>query len=159
MGAFGLDRRVVVVCVTDSDESMHAVAVAAHLVSERGELVFLHVLDLPLEVALDDEPLPEEERARREARELLARCQAVAERYGVTSRRVLERRHAAGPAIAEAAERCGADLVVLAGDDRFSRAGRLRLGRTATYVLKHAACRVLLISSPEATAQAMARVA
>jgi len=159
MGGSALDRHTVVVCVTDSHESMEAVAVAARLVSEKGELVLLHVLEVPLEVSLDGEPLPEEQGARRDAKELLGRCRAVAERYGVRSRCALERRHAAGPAIVDAAERYEADLLVLAGDGRFTRPGRLRMGQTASCVLKHAACRVMLLSRAEAPAPAMVKVA
>ena len=154
MGRHAHEDGTIIVCVTDSSESMDAVGVAAQLVSERGELVFLHVLGVPLEFALDAPPLPEEAAAQRRAKDLLSRYQAVAERYGVSSRRALERRHAAGPAIVEAAERCRAELVVLAGDDRFSRAGRLRLGATAAYVLRHAGCRVLLLSTGGAAASA-----
>ena len=92
------EHRRIVVAVTDSEEAMHATAVAAQLVAQKGELVFVHVLEVPLEFQLDAEPPGEEEPARRRAADLLAKCQALAERYGVSSKRVLERQHAAGPA-------------------------------------------------------------
>jgi nucleotide-binding universal stress UspA family protein len=148
----------IVVAVDGSEESMHATAVAAQLVAQKGELVFVHVLEVPLEFPLDASPPPGEEADRRSARELLARCEAAADRYGVTSRRALRRRHAAGPAIVEAADRFGAGLIVIAGDKRFARSGRLRLGMTATYVLKHADCRVMVVSAPAEPA-ATAKVA
>ena len=139
---------------------MHAVGVAVQLVAEKGELVFVHVLEVPLEFPLDGPPPVEEEAARRNGRELLGRCQAVAERYGISSRRVLERRHTAGPAVLEAAERSGASLVVIAGERRFARSGRLRMGSTAAYVLKHATCRVVMISpQAEGLARAAAKIA
>ncbi|HEX3455692.1 MAG TPA: universal stress protein [Gaiellaceae bacterium] len=138
----------IVVAVDDSEESMHATAVAAQLVSQKGELVFVHVLEVPLEFPLDATPPPGEEAARRDGRELLARCEAAADRYGVSSRRALRRQHVAGPAIVEAADQFGAGLIVIAGDRRFARSGRLRLGATATYVLKHADCRVMVVSAP-----------
>ena len=100
-----------------------------------------------------------EEAARRQAAALLARCQALAERYGVSSKRVLTREHAAGQAVVQAAERCGASLVVMASEQRFSRAGRLRLDSTATYVLKHADCRVIVISAQEAISHPVKQVA
>src|SRR5712691_402860 len=141
------EHRRIVVAVTDADESMHATAVAAQLVAQKGELVFVHVLEVPLEFPLEGPPPDEEEPARRQAHDLLGRCQALAERYGISSKRVLERRHAPGPAILEAAERSGASLVVIAG-------------ATATYVLKHATCRVMVISpQAEAVALLSARVA
>src|SRR5437588_1244391 len=140
-------HRRIVVAVTDSEESMHATAVSTQLVAQKGELVFVHVLEVPLEFQLDARPPAEEEPGRRKGIDLLARCQALAERYGVSSKRVLERQHAAGPAIVEAAERANASLIVIAGEQRFSHAGRLRLGSTATYVLKHAGCRVMMISA------------
>src|SRR5207245_452414 len=121
------EYRRIVVCVTDSAESMHAVSVAAKLVSARGELVFLHLLEVPLEFSLEALPPAEEDSARNDAHHLLGRCQALAERYGVSSRRVLERCHAAGPAIVEVADQYRASLLVVAGERRFSRAGRLRL--------------------------------
>ena len=155
-----LEYRRIVVAVSDSEESVHATAVAAQLVAQKGELVFVHVLEVPLEFQLDARPPAEEEPGRRKGIDLLARCQALAERYGVSSKRVLERQHAAGPAIVEAAERKGASLIVLSGEQRFARSGRVRLGTTATYVLKHATCRVMVISGqPEQFAAATAKVA
>jgi nucleotide-binding universal stress UspA family protein len=153
------EHRKIVVAVTDAD-SMHATAVTAQLVAQKGELVFVHVIEVPLEFPLEGLPPEEEESARRHAQELLGRCQALAERYGISSKRVLERRHAAGPAILEAAERSGASLVVIAGEQCFARSGRLRLGATAAYVLKHATCRVMVISAQaEAVALPAAKVA
>src|SRR5262245_8637175 len=146
------EHRRIVVGVNCSEESMHAAAVAMQLVADRGELVFVHVIEVPLEFTLEDDPPDEEAGARRAGQDLLARCQALAERYGVSSKRMLVRRHAAGPAIVEGAEQCKASLIVIAGEQRFSRAGRVRLGSTATYVLKHADCRVLLLSAGPAAA-------
>jgi basic amino acid/polyamine antiporter, APA family len=154
------EHRRIVVAVTDSEESMHAVGVAAQLVAQKGELVFVHVLEVPLEFPLEGPPPAEEEAARRQGRDLLGRCEALAERYGVSGKRVLERRHAAGPAILEAAERSRAELIVIGGEQRFARSGRLRLGATAGYVLKHAACRVMVISGQaEVLAAVAAKVA
>jgi nucleotide-binding universal stress UspA family protein len=141
------EHRRIVVAVTDSEESMHATGVAAQLVAQKGELIFVHVLEVPLEFPLEGPSLPEEEAARCHAHHLLGRCQALAERYGISSKRVLERRHAAGPAILEAAERSKASLVVIAGQHCFARSGRLRMGATATHVLKHATCPVMVISA------------
>ena len=135
------EHRRIVVAVSGSEESMHATAVAAHLVAQRGELVFVHVVEVPLEFTLDDPPPADDAVACREGRELIARCQSLAERYGVSSRKLLVRRHAPGPAIIEAAERCAASLIVITGEQRFSSSGRARLGGTATHVLKHADAR------------------
>jgi nucleotide-binding universal stress UspA family protein len=153
------EHRRIVVAVTDCDESMHATAVAAQLVAQKGELVFVHVLEVPLEFPLDAPAPPGEEAARRRARELLARCEAAADRYGVTSRRALRRRHTAGPAILDVAEHVGASLIVIAGEQHFARSGRLRLGTIATHVLKHATCRVMVISAEQAAATVAAKVA
>jgi nucleotide-binding universal stress UspA family protein len=142
-----IEYRRVVVAVGDPDGSMHATAIAAHVVDARGELVLVHVVEVPLELPIEDDHLPEEEPVLRRAHELLAAGQAIADRYGVPSRRVLERRHAPGPAVVEVAERVGASLIAIAAEQRFSRAGRLRLGSTATHVLRHAACPVMIISA------------
>jgi nucleotide-binding universal stress UspA family protein len=150
------EHRRIVVAVTDCDVSMHAAAVAAQLVAQKGELVFVHVLDVPLEFPLDAKPPPGEEVTGRRARDLLARCEAAADRYGVTSRRTVRRCHAAGPAILDTAKRVGASLIVIAGEEQFARSGRMRLGSTATYVLKHSACRVMVISARAAAAAGVA---
>jgi nucleotide-binding universal stress UspA family protein len=154
-----VEHRRIVVAVDGSEESMHATAVAAQIVAERGELVFVHVIEVPLEFTLEEPPPREEEQPRRERHELLAGCQALAERYGVASRRVLARGHAAGPAIVEAAEERHADLIVISGEERFSRSGRVRLGATATHVLRHAACRVLVLTAGLRAPAALERVA
>jgi nucleotide-binding universal stress UspA family protein len=140
------EHRRIVVAVSSSEESMHATGVAAHL-------------EVPLEFTLEAKAPPEEAARRRSGQELLSRCQALAERYGVSSRRVLARRHAAGPAIVDAAEHCGASMIVIAGEQRFARSGRVRLGATPTYVLKHADCRVLLLAAGIKAAGALAEVA
>jgi basic amino acid/polyamine antiporter, APA family len=154
-----VEHRRIVVAVSGREESLDATAVAAQLISEKGTLAFVHVVEVPLEFPLDVPPPPEEETARRRAHESLRRCQALAERYGVASERVLDRRHAAGPAIVDAAERAGASLIVIAGEQRFSRSGRLRMGSTATYVLKHAGCRVMVISAGSPLARSVRKVA
>ncbi len=142
-----LDHRTIVVAVGGSTAAVDGVALAAELVSQKGELVFVHVVEVPLELPLDARPDPDEAPRRQAARELTARCAALADRYGVSSRKVVERAHAAGPAIVAAAERYRADLVVVGGERRLSPSGRVRLGSTATHVLKHARCRVMLVSA------------
>jgi nucleotide-binding universal stress UspA family protein len=154
-----VEHRRVVVAVNGSEESMHTTAVAARIVSQRGEFDFVHVIEVPLEFTLEVRPPQEEEVPRREGQELLARCQALAERYGVASRRILVRSHAAGPAIVEAAEKRRADLIVVSGEERFSRSGRVRLGSTATYILRHAACRVLVLTAGLKATAALRQVA
>jgi hypothetical protein len=54
------EHRRIVVAFADSEESMHATAVAAQLVAQRGELVFVHVVEVPLEFTLDEPPPPGE---------------------------------------------------------------------------------------------------
>ncbi len=150
--AHPLENRTIVVAVDESPASPDAVALGAQLVAQRGQLVFVHVLVVPLEFPLEAPPEPEEEARRQRARDLLVRCQALADRYGVTSRRVLERRHAVGPAIVDVLERHRADLALVGGEQRLSRSGRVRLGPTAAYVLRHARCPVLLVSAGAAAA-------
>jgi basic amino acid/polyamine antiporter, APA family len=97
------------------------------------------VIEVPLDLPLDVR-LPDEEAA---ADEILDNSAALVEGYGVRAVVRLTRARAAGPAIAEEADRRNAELIVL-GAPR-ARIGRGRIfGRTVDYVLKHSPSRVMI---------------
>src|SRR5437764_6821287 len=91
-----LDRGTVVVPVLAGDaETQHAVAVAANLAGENGTLRLVSVLEVPSTLPLDAQ-LPE---AEREARDALARAQALADARDVHATTELKRARDAGAAV------------------------------------------------------------
>jgi nucleotide-binding universal stress UspA family protein len=80
-----------------------------------------------------------------EARRALEKAHAIAERRGVRLRERTVRARSRGEAIVAEAEAADADLIVMRAAPRT----RKRLfGKTADYVLRHAACRVLVTAPP-----------
>lgn len=139
--------------VAANDESLRAVDVACRLAAERRASVDLvAVVEVPTVLPLDCQMHDEEERARL----LLRSAEAVADSYGISiASHVLRAREAAEAIVAEA-EAAHPELIVV-GAPRRRRARRTApvFGRTVAHVLKHASCRVLLISgegsAPRAT--------
>ncbi|MGH3083364.1 MAG: amino acid permease [Gaiellaceae bacterium] len=141
-----VEYRTIVVPVVRSEESEEALVAAARLAAERRATVaILHVIEVPLDLPLDVQ-LPDLEE---QANEVLDNASAFVESYGVrTVARVLRAR-AAGPAIAEEADRRNAELIII-GAPR-ARPGRTQIfGSTVDYVLKHAPTRVLIAAGRRA---------
>ena len=141
-----LDRGTVIVPVVAGDqETQHAVAVAANLAGEGGTLRLLSVLEVPATLPLDAQ-LPE---AEREARDALARAQALADARDVHATTDLRRARDAGTAVVDAAEAAHASaIVVAAGMSGFRRGPAVdRMTRT---ILRHAAARVVVLRRPQA---------
>lgn len=133
--------RRVLVCLSPGDAAVLAVDVGCRLAAEqRSRLTALAVIEVPLEVPLET-PDPEAEAAARAA---VRHAQAVADSYGVGVEGVVLHARDAGEAIVDEATVHGADAIVLA--PILSRRRRISgLDTSATYVLKHAVCRVILI--------------
>jgi nucleotide-binding universal stress UspA family protein len=123
----------------DSDS---AVALAAELAAEaHASITAVIVIEVPAELPFDSH-MDDEEAA---ARVVLERTRAISDRHGVRLRARVIRARARGEAIVAEAEDLGADLIVVRAPRREQRGGHgSQFGKTVDYVLRHAACRVLL---------------
>ncbi len=143
--ALALEYRRLLVPVVGGHPSDAAMDLACRLSAERGaRIVALSVLEVPLDRPLTDD-LPElEDEANRE----LDQAAAVGDSYGVRVVTRLERAHAAGTAIVEAADARNSEIIILGSPRRSLTARQAAVfGKTVDYVLKHAPCRVLVAAS------------
>jgi APA family basic amino acid/polyamine antiporter len=121
------------------------VATAVKLAQERGASVdALHVIRVPLDLALDAELLEEEERAAAS----LAEAQLLGADHGVRVDGHTVRARSIGQAIVEEATRNGVDLIVLGSSPRWRRQSRF-FSPTVEYVLKKAPSEVLIVAFPQ----------
>ena len=117
---------------------------AALLAAERTAVVTLvHVIEVPKELPLDA-LFPEEEQ---QAKEILHRACSILDRYGVHHKMQSVRSPTAAAAILEVARETNAQLLVLGTESRYRRR-RTVFGHNAETVLKHATCRVMLLTAP-----------
>jgi basic amino acid/polyamine antiporter, APA family len=143
--ALALEYRRLLVPVIPGQPSDAAMDVACRLAAERGSrIVALNILEVPLDQPLTQE-LPELERvANRE----LDEAAAIGDSYGVRVLTRLERARSAGPAVVAEAEARDTEIIVLGSPRRRLTAAQAAVfGKTVDYVLKHAACRVLVTAS------------
>jgi APA family basic amino acid/polyamine antiporter len=146
--AVALEYRNILVPVAPGPESQEAVDVACRLAAERGARVAaVSVLELPLSLPLDAE-LPEQER---ELDDLLDGAWSVADSYGVHMTLRLARSRRAGQAIVEEATRRNSEIIVMGARRRAQRRSREVFGSTVDYVMRHAPCRVMVVT-PRAVA-------
>ena len=104
-------------------------------------------LEIPLDRPLADELPALEADANRE----LDEAQAIGDSYGVRVLTRLERARAAGPAIVGEADARGSEIIVIGSPRRALTASQAAVfGKTVDYVLKHAACRVLVTAAESA---------
>ena len=147
--ALALEYRNVLVPIVSRHESEAAMDLACRLATERGaSIVALHVIGVPLELALDAE-LPEamEERAD----DLLEEARAIGDAYGVDVIVRIVRARRPGPSIVEEATRRHSEIIVMGAPRRDVRRQRGRIfGDTVDYVLKNAPCRVMVAAAPKA---------
>jgi nucleotide-binding universal stress UspA family protein len=134
--------RRIVVPIAGDDDSEAGVALAAELAPEGGaSITAVVVIEVAAELPLDAH-MDEEEHVARVA---LEKAHAIAASRGVRLRERIVRARSRGEAIVAEAEAAHADLIVM----RAAARNRKRLfGRTADYVLRHAACRVLVTAPP-----------
>jgi basic amino acid/polyamine antiporter, APA family len=145
--SLAVEYRTIVVPVVRSAESEEALVSAARLAAERGSrIAIVHVLEVPMEEALDA-PMVEREQG---ADDLLDEAQALLEGYGVRAVTRLARARTAGPAIVEEAASRNAELVVLGAPRVRIRGGKRVFGRTVDYVLRHSPSRVVLVAGRKA---------
>jgi nucleotide-binding universal stress UspA family protein len=134
--------RRVLVPVVHGPEGELAVDLACRFASDRHAVVVaLAPIEIPLDMPLN---VPAKE-AEADAHALLERAIAIGASYGVKMVPRIVRTRNAGDAILEEAARGAAEIVVV-GLPRLTNGARL--GRTIDFVLKHAACRVMLASAP-----------
>ncbi len=120
-------------------------ATAIRLAEEQGSTISaLHVIRVPLDKSLEAELLEEEERAGAS----LVEARMLAREHGVELERRIVRSRAIGSAIVAEAERGGADLIVLGSAPRWRRQSRF-FSPTVDYVLRKAACEVMVIAYPQ----------
>lgn len=141
-----LRHRSIVVPLLDRPETDEAVDLACRLAADRGaHVVLLAPLVVEHELPLDahfPKELPE-------LRALLDRGAAIAESYGVGVRRriVRTRERGLGHAVAEVADACRADLVVVGSDVPGRRGFRRTLQPDVLSVLREAPCPVLVAAA------------
>jgi basic amino acid/polyamine antiporter, APA family len=143
-----VEYRTILVPVLRTAESEEALIAAARLASERrARIVILHVLEVPLDQALDAE-LPERERI---ADQILDEAQALLENYaGVQIVSRLERARSGGPAIVAEAVRRDAEVIILGAARTKVKGGKPIFGRTVDYVLRNAPTRVAVVAGRQA---------
>ncbi|MHB8060219.1 MAG: amino acid permease [Gaiellaceae bacterium] len=139
-----LAYREILVPLVAGEESDKALDVACRLATERrARVTVMSVLELPLDQRLDA-VVPEEEAM---LDDLLDDADAVGESYGVRVVERLARGRQAGPTIIEEAVRRGSEIIVLGATRRSERMRKAVFGSTVEYVLKHAPCRVMVVST------------
>ena len=143
--ALALEYRRILVPIVAGHPSDEALDLACSLAAESGaRIVALHVLEVPLDMALDAELPALEAQAHRELDEAVA----IGDSYDVRVVARLVRARSAGQAILEEAGRRGTEIIVLGSPRRrLTGRGAAVFGRTVDYVLKHAPCRVMVAAS------------
>jgi nucleotide-binding universal stress UspA family protein len=120
-------------------------ATAVKLAAEHGATVeALHVIEVPLDLAIDAELYDKEERATAS----LAEARQLGHELGVEVVETTIRSRSIGNAIVEHARETGADLIVLGSSPRWRRQSRF-FSPTVDYVLRRAPCEVLIIAFPQ----------
>jgi basic amino acid/polyamine antiporter, APA family len=141
-----VEYRRIVVPLGIEGESDAAVALAAELAAEaHASITAVVVLEIAAELPLEAHMKDEEEAAGI----ALEKARAISDRHGVRLRARVVRSRARGEAIVAEADALGADLIVVWAPRREGLGRRVPLfGKTVDYVLKHAACRVLVAAPP-----------
>ncbi len=136
-----LDAQRILIPINASPHCEHAFRWACHMAKgAKAELVALHVIEVPLSMALEAEVTEDIE----EAEKLLRKFEQIArqeQKPKLTARSVRARQ--AGAAVAREAEIEKVDLVIVGIP--FSRnLGQYHLGSTGSYIFQHTTCQVLL---------------
>ncbi len=138
-----LEYRNILVPVAPGRETEEALDVACRLATERrARVAAVAVVEVPLELPLDAEMT----QAEAEADELLDYARTVGDSYGVDVVGRLVRDRRAGRAIVREVEQRNSEIVVM-GAPRRRRTQAPVFGGTTDYVLKHAACRVMVVAA------------
>ena len=140
-----LDASRILIPVNDSSHSERAFRWACHMAQDaKAQLFAVHVIEIPLNLALESEIPEEVDKAER----LAERYERIAMEEG---NRGLEvrciRARQAGAAATREAEILQADLMIV-GISYHSTLGQSDLGITGAYIFQHAACQVLMWREP-----------
>ncbi len=120
-------------------------ATAIKLAEEKhGQITAIHVVRVPLDRPLDAEMIEEEERAEAS----LAEAKELASEHGVEVEGAIIRAREIGDAVVRAADTRGVDLVVMGSSPRWRRQSRF-FSPTVDYVLRKAACEVMVVAYPQ----------
>jgi nucleotide-binding universal stress UspA family protein len=134
------------VALRDPESVESLMTLAIHLSNSMdGELVALHVVEVPPATPLD----AEDEILDHAGKEILAAATRVAERSSKKLSTELLRAREVGEAIVGEAKDRGAELLIVGHRGSHPSAlGELLLGSTAQYVAHHAPCRVIIQIPP-----------
>jgi APA family basic amino acid/polyamine antiporter len=125
-------------------------ATAVKLAAEHGATVeALHVIRVPLELALDADLIDDDERAEA----ALAEARLLGAEHGVEVNATTMRHRAIGEAIVRRAKETDADLIVLGSAPRWRRQSRF-FSPTVDHVLRRAPCEVLIVAFPQSVMDA-----
>lgn len=138
--AVDIDYNQILVPVIGSRLTDEMMVLGCQLATEKAASIdALYVVEVPMELSLD---APEERQLKR-AEKVLELAGAIATEFGVEMRSHVVVGRSAGRAIVDVAEERRADVVIL-GAVRKRRLTNLVFGDTVSYVLRHAACEVLV---------------
>jgi hypothetical protein len=133
-----LEYKTALVPIFGADISATALSSAAKLIGEEGVLYAIFVLPVPsqlsLEAGLEDEEA--------QGRSVLESARIQARRRGIKIHTGLIRTRNPGAAIAEEAQRVGADVIYWS--TIHAPAGEQRIGPTAAYLLSKRPCRIII---------------
>jgi basic amino acid/polyamine antiporter, APA family len=149
--AAALEFRSILVPIAPGYPSDEAMDFACRLAAERrASIVALTAIQVPLDLPLDT-LLPDEVE---EANEQLDEARAIGESYGVNVIGRIARTRNIGRAIADEAVRRGAEVIVMASPRRVRlQQGRRQIfGDAVDFVLRHAPCRVMIVTARERAA-------
>jgi nucleotide-binding universal stress UspA family protein len=120
-------------------------ATAIRLAEEIGATITaLHVIPVPMHMAIDAELIDAEERAESS----LAEAKILASEHGVAVEGLIVRARAIGAAVVAEAITRDADLIVMGSSAKWRRQSRF-FSPTVDYVLRKAPCEVMVIVYPQ----------
>jgi len=137
-----LEYRSILVPLARGRGTEEALDVACRLATERrARIAAIAVVEVPLELPLDAHV----EQQEHEANVLLDDARTVGDSYGVDIVGRLARARTPGRAIVDEAERRQSEIIVMGAPRRGRRHGVF--GGTTDFVLRHAACRVMVVAA------------
>ena len=136
----------ILVALKDPDQVEELTALACTLAQAGGgkEILALHVIQTPRSLPLETELTAEVDAGEA----MLAKAEAVAERFDLEIRTELLQAREAAPAILEEARERGIDLIILGYNRRRRFGERLLKATTLEHVVRYASCQVLLSVPP-----------